>query len=215
LLTTRLANWYYDHDEFSGRPGKRGFTTLLKKYTEVKAASGPESEDVGAFDRMVRSVWEGALYAALERKYADLKSGLTSAITAEMVAGPVTEPTKKSKFQESLDWQTRWGITAIGIMLLAGLFTRVACLAGVAFLVMTYLTHPPFPWLALPPGTEGNPVFVNKNVIEALALLVIMVHPTGRWLGLDAVIHRILFRNSKEYVVPPEEQAAKSAAKRK
>jgi hypothetical protein len=65
LLTTRLANWYYDHDEFSGRPGRRGFTTLLKKYTEVKAASGPESADVGVFDRMVRSVWEGALYAAL------------------------------------------------------------------------------------------------------------------------------------------------------
>ena len=28
---------------------------------------------------------------------------------------------------------------------------------------MTYLTHPPFPWLPLPPNTEGNPLFINKN----------------------------------------------------
>ena len=39
----------------------------------------------------------------------------------------------------------------------------------------------------LPPMTEGNPLFVNKNVIEMLALLVVAAHPTGRWLGLDAL----------------------------
>ena len=52
-------------------------------------------------------------------------------------------------------------------------------------------------------GTEGNPIFVNKNVIEALGLLVVMVHPTGRWLGLDAIIHRMIFRNSREYRAEP------------
>jgi uncharacterized membrane protein YphA (DoxX/SURF4 family) len=220
LITARLANWYHDRDEFSAKPGKPGFTALLKKYEGAKArASGPELETVGVFEGMVRSVrangTRNAAYAGLEQKYTDLKSALTAAIPAEVVAGPVTEPTKKSKFLESLDWQTRWGITAIGIMLLAGLFTRIACLAGFAFLVLTYLTHPPFPWLALPPGTEGNPVFVNKNVIEALALLVIMVHPTGRWLGIDAVIHRVFFRNSKEYLVPVESEPAKTKAARR
>jgi uncharacterized membrane protein YphA (DoxX/SURF4 family) len=219
LSTTRLANWYADRDEFSGRPGKSGFTALVKKYEDARArASGPESEAVGPFTGLARTfratAARNAAYAGLEQKYADLKSALTSAIPADAVAGPVTEPPKKSKFQESLDWQTRWGITAIGVMLLAGLFTRLACLAGFVFLVLTYLTHPPFPWLALPPGTEGNPVFVNKNVIEALALLVIMVHPTGRWLGLDAVIHRVLFRNSQEYLVPAEKQAPAKSAKK-
>jgi len=115
-------------------------------------------------------------------------------------------------FIERLDKMTMWGITAIGAMLLLGLFTRLAALAGAAFLVMTYLTHPPFPWLPLPPGTEGNPVFVNKNVIEALAMLVIMVHPTGRWLGIDAFLHRVFFRNSKEYLGPPKRVRAKAPA---
>ena len=45
----------------------------------------------------------------------------------------------------------------------------------------------------LPPGTEGNPLFINKNLIEALALLALAAHPTGRWLGLDALVHRIVF----------------------
>ena len=97
---------------------------------------------------------------------------------------------------EAIDWLTRWTITAIGAGLLLGLFTRVWCLAGIGFLVMTYLSHPTVPWLPLPPGTEGNPLFINKNLIEALGLLVILAHPTGRWLGLDALIHRLVFPRS-------------------
>lgn len=166
----------------------------------VEAKKAKDKADKAASD--AKAAFEQC-YAALERKYTDLKTALTGAIPAEVVAGPVTEAPKKSKLQESLDWQTRWGITAIGAMLMLGLFTRLACLAGFVFLTMTYLTHPPFPWLPLPPGTEGNPLYVNKNVIEALALLVIMVHPTGRWMGLDAILHRVIFRNSREYVVEP------------
>jgi len=99
----------------------------------------------------------------------------------------------KEKPIQRIDWLTRWGITLIGAGLLIGLFTRVWCLAGAGFLVMTYLSHPTVPWLPLPPGTEGNPLFINKNLIEALGLLVIFAHPTGRWLGLDALVHRLVF----------------------
>ena len=83
-----------------------------------------------------------------------------------------------------------WFLVAVGVCLMAGLFTRAACVLGAGFLVMTYLAHPPFPWYPLPPNTEGNPVFVNKNVIEALALLALASYPTGRWLGLDALVLR-------------------------
>ena len=99
-----------------------------------------------------------------------------------------------------IDRLTRWGITLIGAGLLLGLFTRVWCLAGAGFLVMTYLSHPTVPWLPLPPGTEGNPLFINKNLIEALGLLVIFAHPTGRWLGLDALVHRLVFPRASDPV---------------
>ena len=108
-------------------------------------------------------------------------------------AGVEVKDEPKEKPIRRIDWLTRWGITIIGAGLLMGLFTRVWCIAGAGFLVMTYLSHPTVPWLPLPPGTEGNPLFINKNLIEALALLALAAHPTGRWLGLDALVHRIVY----------------------
>lgn len=100
-------------------------------------------------------------------------------------------PTAEPKPIKTIDRLTRWGITIIGAGLLLGLFTRVWCVAGAGFLVMTYLSHPTVPWLPMPPMTEGNPLFINKNLIEALALLAVASFPTGRWLGLDALLYYV------------------------
>lgn len=89
---------------------------------------------------------------------------------------------------EQIDQITMWFIAVVGACILIGLFTRLACLFAAGFLIVTYLIHPPFPWYPLPPNTEGNPIFINKNVIECLALLVLACYPTGRWLGLDALL---------------------------
>lgn len=91
---------------------------------------------------------------------------------------------------QRMDKFTMWFLVVVGAMLMGGLFTRVACVLAAGFLVMTYLAHPAFPWYPLPPNTEGNPVFINKNVIEAIALLTLAMYPTGRWLGLDALVLR-------------------------
>jgi uncharacterized membrane protein YphA (DoxX/SURF4 family) len=98
---------------------------------------------------------------------------------------PATKPVPLGK---RMDQVTMWFIAAVGAGLLAGLFTRLNCVLGAGFLVMTYLTHPAVPWYPQPPMTEGNPLFINKNVIEAVALLTLATFPTGRWLGLDALI---------------------------
>ena len=42
-----------------------------------------------------------------------------------------------------------------------------------------------------------HPLFINNNLIIALALLVVFVHPTGRWLGLDALLCRLIFGPEK------------------
>jgi uncharacterized membrane protein YphA (DoxX/SURF4 family) len=137
-----------------------------------------------------------------------LKSARTDLRSAESdlaadAEGFLTELKKSSKAEipepapkpiVGMDKLSMWMITAIGACLLAGFLTRPACVAGFGFLVLTYLTHPPFPWYPLPPNTEGNPLFVNKNLIEAIALLVIASFPTGRWLGIDALFYWLIDR---------------------
>ena len=133
-----------------------------------------------------------AVLKDLDTRYAALKDALKVAIPAKVADWPVAAKPAKGD-GEKLDAMTMWMIVAVGAMLLAGLGTRIACGVGAIFLLMTYLTHPPFPWLPLPPNTEGNPLFVNKNVIELLALMVLMTFPTGRWMGLDALLHKLVF----------------------
>ena len=110
----------------------------------------------------------------------------------DMLGGKVPEPpAPEPTAGQKMDKITMWFLVIVGACIMGGLFTRIACLAGCGFLILTYLTHPPFPWYPLPPNTEGNPVFINKNLIEALALIVLATFPSGRWLGLDALIGRI------------------------
>jgi uncharacterized membrane protein YphA (DoxX/SURF4 family) len=107
-------------------------------------------------------------------------------------ADPAEKAVKPAKPIAAMDKLTMWTLTIAGLGVFFGLFTPVACLVCAGFLVLTYLTHPAVPWHPLPPNTEGNPLFVNKNVIECIALLTVAVHPTGRWLGLDAIWTRLV-----------------------
>ena len=140
------------------------------------------------------------LQTDLSKVKADLASD-TDKFLAELrkeVGLPPAEAGEKAI--KSLDVLAAWGITAIGAGLLVGLFTKLWCVAGFGFLVTVYLSSPPWPWLPPQPPSEGNPLFVNRNLIEALALLVILVHPTGRWLGLDALLCRLIFGPEKAAV---------------
>jgi uncharacterized membrane protein YphA (DoxX/SURF4 family) len=101
---------------------------------------------------------------------------------------PLTIPVQSNRLIVAIDWLTRWGLTVIGACLLLGLFSRTNSWLAAGFLLLTYLAMPAFPWLPAPPQSEGTYVFVNKNVIEMLALCVLGTLPTGRWFGLDAIL---------------------------
>ena len=55
--------------------------------------------------------------------------------------------------------------------------------AGALLLLSFYLSMPPFPWLPENLRAEGHYLFVNKNLIEMLALLALATVPSGRWVG--------------------------------
>jgi uncharacterized membrane protein YphA (DoxX/SURF4 family) len=88
-----------------------------------------------------------------------------------------------------LDRITVWFLIVSGGCLLVGLFTRLNCVLAAGFLFTTYLLWAPFPWLPASPLSEGNYAYINKNLIEMLALLALATTASGRWFGVDAVLH--------------------------
>jgi thiosulfate dehydrogenase [quinone] large subunit len=87
----------------------------------------------------------------------------------------------------------KWGLTAIGLGLILGCFTRLAAASGLLVILLFYLCNPPFVGYFYSIPTEGSYLVVNKNLVEAAALGVILVTRSGRAAGLDRIIHR-LFR---------------------
>ena len=92
---------------------------------------------------------------------------------------------------------TMWGLAVVGLLLMLGLFTRLASLAGMAFVLMFYLAAPPWVgyFYALP--SEGSYLIVNKNLVELCALLVILTTGSGRFAGLDRILHGLLARTPR------------------
>jgi len=90
-----------------------------------------------------------------------------------------------------LDWgdfAVKWGLLVVGILLLVGLLTRTACVVGALYLLMFYLAMPALPGWPASPRAEGHYLFINKNIIEMLALFALATLRTGRWAGLDGIL---------------------------
>jgi thiosulfate dehydrogenase [quinone] large subunit len=89
-----------------------------------------------------------------------------------------------------IDFMNEWGLLAIGLGLILGLFTRVALVSGIVLLGLYYLSHPPFVGLQYALPSEGNYLLVNKVLIELVALVVLLHFPTGRVVGLDRLVFK-------------------------
>lgn len=87
-----------------------------------------------------------------------------------------------------LDFLNIWGLILIGAGLILGIFTRVAAYGGIALLAMYYLSHPPLLNVTYAIPSEGNYMFVNKNLIELITIVVLLLFPTWRIIGIDRFI---------------------------
>ena len=90
-----------------------------------------------------------------------------------------------------VDFLNEWGLIAIGLGLIAGVLTHIATIAGIVLLLLYYLANPPFVGLTYSMPTEGSYLIVNKTLIEAAALFVLALFPTGRKIGLDLFLKKL------------------------
>lgn len=109
-------------------------------------------------------------------------------LTQEQLAAGPLKPEKSQT--EWIDWANMLALTAVGVCLMLGLFTRLAALGGIGLLAMYYFAMPPWPGLPENPMAEGHYLIIDKNLIEMIALFMIMTSGIGRWGGLDAFLAR-------------------------
>lgn len=97
-----------------------------------------------------------------------------------------------------VDFLNIWGLILIGLGLITGLLARPAAVAGMVLLALYYLANPPFIGYTYSAPSEGNYLFVNKNLVELAALWVLAVFPTGRVIGLDRLVSVCRLRRKGE-----------------
>ena len=90
-----------------------------------------------------------------------------------------------------IDFLNVWGLICIGLGLILGAFSKLAAICGAVLTFIYYLSHPPFVGLEFLMPSEGSYLWVDKNIIEIFALLVVFVFPTSRIIGLDVYLYRL------------------------
>ena len=89
-----------------------------------------------------------------------------------------------------VDFINIWGMILVGLGLILGLFTRWAAAGGTMMLFFYFVAYPPIPGYMFGVPVEGSYLWVNRNLIELVALaLFIFVKPEYHF-SLDRLITR-------------------------
>jgi thiosulfate dehydrogenase [quinone] large subunit len=111
--------------------------------------------------------------------------------------GPLKSVFSALTNQAVLPWVDMLNITAlivVGFALILGIFEKLGAFIGIGLLALYYLAHPSLPGLPQI-GVEGNYWFVNKNLIELVACLVLYQFPTGHYFGLKRIFNKNKAKN--------------------
>ena len=125
--------------------------------------------------KLANSNWTSAAYL-LDSKW------IFSGIAEWMVTNP--------GLLSFVDTLNMWGLTLIGLSLMFGLMSRWGSIAGACLIVVYYLFHPPLVGLDYSKPPEGSYLLVDKNLIEACALFVLVMFPTSHITGLDRFLNK-------------------------
>lgn len=100
----------------------------------------------------------------------------------------------QSAYLPVLNTTVKYVVIVVGILLMLGLFTRLACLAGAVFLLSVMATQPP--WVD---GAQLTHFYYQY--VEVLALAVVAVLRAGYFGGLDYILRGIWNNRRKNSLV--------------
>lgn len=92
---------------------------------------------------------------------------------------------------KAVDFLNIWGLVAVGLGLITGCFGRIAKAGGILLLLFYFLSHPPMVGFKFSAPSEGSYLWVNKNLIELFALVVLFYFPTSQIIGIDRIIKKL------------------------
>lgn len=77
-----------------------------------------------------------------------------------------------------INFLNEWGLTLLGVSLLAGLFVRWSALAGAGLMLLYYFALPfPYP--------NEHSFLIDEHIVYALALILLWTLHAGKYWGLD------------------------------
>lgn len=184
------------------------YETRLEKYESDLAMADRDTK----FEHL-KTDWQkiqelrSQVVAPIEQLDANLKSDARGMLVeSQRDLGPV--PSEPSQIQK-IDQFTIWMLIGLGVLLIAGFFTRISALLGAGMVFSFYLVHPPWPGVPEVGGPEHS-LIVNKNLIEVMALLALTFLPTGSWFGVDGIFRRLFGGKKTEQ---PASQSQKTEEK--
>lgn len=135
--------------------------------------------------------------AELDAREAAYKTALVELLGAE--AATASDPFARGwnpftwTRMEQVRFAITWGLSAIGLCLILGCFTRLAALGGGLFMLSVVMSQPSFPGVWPPdPPQLGHALLINKDFIEMVALFLLSTTAVGRWGGLDYFLENFI-----------------------
>lgn len=103
--------------------------------------------------------------------------------------GPFAKMAESPTLLLIADYTTMWGLVLLGLCMMIGFFSRLSALAGAGLLIMIYAAIPPLDYTGFVISTaQGTELYVDKTLIEIIALIVVASFRTGHILGLDIMV---------------------------
>lgn len=133
-----------------------------------------------------------AMAPAWSRDGAPLGRWTSAGYLKGAASGPLAEVFHRladSPWLDKIDLLVVAGLLLVGLSLILGLFTQAGCVGALSLLALFYLSAVPTAGVQQA-GAEGAYLIVNKNLIEAAAVLVLLSFRTGRIAGLDLLRER-------------------------